>query len=137
MSDDVKFPQTLEEIIENPHRYGLPTLEEFCKNPTLWMGHDEDLLAQADVGSKLINGMVTKHLYEIDGYRCDTLEEVEKVAKSQGYQLKELDFAPVLIPQAGLKTEVLVRFTTKGKKGDASRIRQRRGQVAESEGSSQ
>lgn len=101
------------DLLENPTYYGLPTFDEFKNNYEKYMGRDDELFEQADKGSHLLKGVVQKHRFEICGFRCKTLEEVERIASSQGIPLKALDFRPILIPQGGGKADILVKFVTK------------------------
>lgn len=93
--------------------WGAPTFEEFCRNPEKWRGREDDSLASADVGSQTLKGMVKKHIYEIEGYRCKSLEEVERVARNQGIPIRELDYRPELIPIGAGKCDILVKFVSK------------------------
>lgn len=108
-----KFKEvTIHDIIADPKKYGAPTFEEFCRNPDRYRGRDDDALASADRGSAVINS-VQKHIYEIEGIRCKTLEQVERVANGMGIPLKELDYRAELIPLPGQTSEILVRFVSK------------------------
>jgi hypothetical protein len=107
------YPQSQEDIIENPHKYGFPSFDEFKRNPEQWLGRDDESLAQADVGSTILNKTVRRHIYEVEGYRCKSLEEVERVAASQGIPLRELDYRPVLQQAGAGKYEIVVRFMKK------------------------
>lgn len=102
----------MEDIKANPAKYGAPTFEEFKRNPEKWTGRHDDLLSSADKGSQILKG-VQKHIYEIEGYRCSTLEEVEKIAASQGIPIRSLDYRPELIPLGGGKANILVKFVSK------------------------
>jgi hypothetical protein len=97
-------------IWDNPHKFGMPTFEEFCKDPDKWRQKEDEQFALADKGSSILKHYVTKQIYEIDGYRCRSLDEVDKIAKSQGYSLDQLEFSPVIIPDVGRKCKLLVRF---------------------------
>lgn len=101
------------DVLSNPEYYGLPTFDQFKNNYEKYMGRDDDILAQASNGSKLLKNVEKKYRFELLNYRCDTLEEVERIAKEQGIPLKELDFRPVLLPLGGGKADILVKFVTK------------------------
>lgn len=89
-----------------------PTFEEFKRNRHKYLGRDDDNLASVDRGS-LVLKQVRKHIYEIEGYRCKSLEEVERVAASQGIPMRELDYRPCIIPQSGHRCDILVKFVPK------------------------
>lgn len=106
----------IEEIMSDPTAYGLPTFEEFAKNSEKYLGRDDEKLGLADAGSRNLEKHVQRHIYEIEGYRCKTLEEVERIAKSQGIPLRELDYQPMVQPTGGGKCDILVRFVSKAKR---------------------
>ena len=91
---------------------GVPTFDEFCKNPDQWRTRDDAKLAEVDKGGK-INRVTQKHRYEIAGFKCKTLHEVERIASNQGIPMKELDYRPVCIPQTGHKCDMLIKFMPK------------------------
>lgn len=105
--------QSPDEIMANPEAFGMPTFAEFAKNPEKWLGRDDDKLAWADAGSRALEKHVQRHIYEIEGYRCKTIEEVEKIASSQGIPLRELDYRPSVVPTGGGKCDILVKFVNK------------------------
>ncbi len=108
-----KHAESTDDIYEDPHAYGAPTFEEFKKNRERYMGRDDDSLASVSKGGEISNRFTQKHIYEIEGYRCKTLEEVERIAKSQGIALRDLDYKAILIPQGAGKGNLLVKFVSK------------------------
>lgn len=107
---------TWDEFSTNPEAFGFPRFEDWEKQRHKFVGHDEDSLASADKGSTLLNRTVQRHIYEIEGYRCKNLEEVERIAKSQGIKLRELDYRPQLVQAGAGKYDVIVRFVSKEKR---------------------
>ena len=107
----------LTEIEENPHAFGLPTFDEYSKRRDHYQekfyGRADDVLSWADGGSKLLGRNVKRHIYEIEGYRCRTLEELQRVALSMGYTESDLDMRPELIPLGGGFCDIKVRFVSK------------------------
>lgn len=104
---------TYEEVLQSPNKFGMPTFEDFKLNHERYMGRDDDKLAFADKGSDILKRHVKKHIYELEGYRCESLEEVERVASSQGIPLRDLDYRPQLIPLGGGKCDILIKFVSK------------------------
>lgn len=103
------------DIAANPNKYGAPTFEQFKSNRDKYLGRDDDTFNAIDKGSSNLAGSVRKHEYEIEGYRCKSLEEIERVASEQlGINIKQLDYRPELIPQGGGKCNVLIKFISKG-----------------------
>lgn len=105
----------LDQLQSNPNSYGVPTFEEFSKNPSKYRASDEESLNQVDKGSTIFHKGV-KYRYEIEGYRCKSLEEVERISKEQGIPLKDLDYRPEIIPQGGGRAEFLVKFMSKNQR---------------------
>lgn len=101
------------ELFDNPEAFGMPSFEQFAKNPEKYMGRDDDKLALADAGSRALERHVQKQIYEIEGYRCKSLEEVERIARSQGIPLRELDYRPQVVPTGAGKCDLLVKFISK------------------------
>jgi len=92
---------------------GFPSFEKFCANPERYLGKDDDKLAEVDKGGKGINAPTKKHIYEIEGFKCKSLEEVERVAKDFGIPVKDLDYKPEVIPRAGHKCDLYIKFVPK------------------------
>jgi hypothetical protein len=84
--------------------------EEFAKNPNKYRRSPERLLSSVDRGSQLIGGYVQKQVYEVEGYACETLEQVESMAKNMGISLRELRAFPEILPETSYKAKLLVRF---------------------------
>lgn len=106
---------TFQDVLDDPNKYGVPTFEEFKRNPEKWLGKDDDIFSSADASfsNKDMRKFVKKHIYEIEGYKCSSLHEVEKIAKDHDIPIKELDYRPEMIPQGGGKWDVKVRFVPK------------------------
>jgi hypothetical protein len=107
-----RTPGSTDDIYENPADYGAPTFEEFKRNREKYMGRDDDALASVSAGGEVSNRFTNKHIYEIEGYRCKSLEEVERVAREQGIPLRSLDFRAMLIPQGAGKGNLLIKFVS-------------------------
>jgi hypothetical protein len=104
---------TWEELCANPEKFGIPSFDRWAAEREKFMGRDDDILASADKGSTTLARSVQRHIYEIEGYRCKNLEEVERVAREQGINLKGLDYRPQLIQAGAGKYDIIVRFVAK------------------------
>ena len=108
---------TLDDVYQNPHKFGAPTFEEFLKNREYYVGKEDEILETVERGSNTLGQVVITQKYqiEIDGnvYPCRTLYEVEKIAKNEGIKLTALEIRPELINEGGLKAVLLVRFRKK------------------------
>jgi hypothetical protein len=94
----------------------MPSFEEFKRNPEKWLGRDDDMFSEIDRGSTLISAYVEKQKYEFMGYRCNSLEEVERVASNMGYQKKDLTYVVETRPNTGYKCDLLFRIMPKSEK---------------------
>lgn len=89
------MPDDIQDLIDNPTRYGVPTFEEFIKNKRKWMGSKDDVLASVDRGDHILKNTY-RHKYFVEGYRVDSLEQAERIALDMGFNLYD-DF--ILDPQ--------------------------------------
>lgn len=102
------------DIASNPGAFGAPTFEEFKRNRTKYLGAEDHALASVDKGSHNLRGVLeSRYEYEIEGFKCKTLEEVERIAADYGIPLRELDYRPQVIPQGGGRAKLLVKFVSK------------------------
>ena len=101
---------TIEDLWNDPAKYGLPTFEQFAENPEILRAKATQVLADADAGSTQLNRLVKKHYYFIDGYRCNSIEEVERIALNQGYDLSKLQMKPELEKDTAGKLVVKIAF---------------------------
>lgn len=104
---------TFEEFAANPEVFGFPKFENWENERTKFIGADDEILSSADHGSDNLRRVVHRHIYEIEGYRCKNLEEVERVAQNQGINLKALDYRPQLVQAGAGKYDVIVKFVSK------------------------
>lgn len=113
MSKLIGSETTMDDLMAEPESYGLPTFDQFVKNSEKYLGRDDDRFMEVDRGSKNLDRHVQRHVYEIEGYRCKSLEEVERIAAQQGIALRELDYRPQVIPTGAGKCDLLIRFVSK------------------------
>jgi hypothetical protein len=101
--------------VHHLEKHGFPTFDQFLKNPEKYLGHSEEILSSADVGSHLLrqSNLVRKHKYEIMGYRVSTLTEVQKIMKDHGINPRTVDLRPQIQPLGGGQCDILVKFTTR------------------------
>lgn len=100
---------TIDDIAENPTKFGMPTLDEFTRNKEKWMGRDDDEIAAIDRGDPVLG---CRQRYYIENYRVESLEQAERIARDMGLNLFH-DFVvhPQLRPDhgAGFYNEVTFR----------------------------
>lgn len=103
----------LQDILDNPKKFGLPTYEEFSKNPDKWKAAKNDLLAQADESSKThLKKLIRKQHYEFNGYQFKTLEQVERAILDHGLEVSQCEMYPQVIPD-GDKCDIVIEFRSK------------------------
>lgn len=103
----------LAEILESPTKFGLPTFDEFARNPEKYREAADELFKSADHGSDNIRKMVTKHIYFVEGIECKTLEMAERVIKEEGLKMSDMEMYPTIVPDVGLKCQIKVEFKRK------------------------
>ncbi len=104
---------TTNQILDDPRSVGLPTFDEFVKNPEILLGKEDEILQRVDVGTQNDRGNTKKITYEIYGYQCKTLHEVERVARNMGINLREIEYIPVKERGSAGKYEFKVIFMSK------------------------
>lgn len=104
---------TLDDIMADPTRFGMPTFDEFSKNPDKYKSRADDLLEKADVGSVNLKNIVRKYKYQVFGFDCDSLERVERIMKEEGHISTDFNMVPEIIPCGQNKCEILVKFELK------------------------
>jgi len=105
-----------EEILQDPTKFGAPTFEEFSRCPEKYLGRDDDALSSVDNVDSCLKNRMKKVRFEIEGFRCRTIEEVERVALANGIPVRELDYTGHLIPQGGGEFDVLIKFISKAER---------------------
>jgi hypothetical protein len=107
----MQFPNTIEEIMENPKKYGAPTLEEFIRDREKNKVTVDSKLGMIDQSTKILKNKLIKQTYFFRGIFCDKLEEVEYIAINEGIDLKQCTISPQIVPQLGGKFSILVTIT--------------------------
>jgi hypothetical protein len=114
-SEKTQSEWNVDDLIDNPKKYGLPTFEEFSKDPSKWKRGVEELFEVVDRGSTQLNRLIRKHEYRILGYKCDTLEEVQRIMNSEGIRLDDCEIRGDLQTENAGKLKVIVDFVPKNK----------------------
>lgn len=102
----------VEDIMADPTRFGLPTFDEFKKNPDAYKKREDQELISADGSSQVFRKLINKQRYAVNGYECKSLEEVERVARAEGIW-DNLAFVPQIIPIGAGKCDILIHFVSK------------------------
>lgn len=104
---------TIQDIAENPKKYGAPTFAEFLKNRKKYQQHNSEAgrLAMMDNGPKQTRGQIRKTIYVINGVKCESPERAEVVAKEENIDLRY--YQPQLIDIGGQKADLHLIFNTR------------------------
>lgn len=102
-------PESLEELIKHPTRYGMPTFAEFRRNKEKFMGRADDEIAAIDRGDPMLG---CRQKYYVEHYPVESLEQAERIARDMGLSLfHDFIIDPQLRPDhgAGFYNEVTFR----------------------------
>lgn len=88
---------TVDDVLANPGKFGVPTFEEFSKNPAKYRDSVQARLGRIDKSSVTLNGLIEKQTYKVAGYECKTLEEAERIAKNEGIDLMRCKLCPQIV----------------------------------------
>lgn len=92
---------TIEDVVQNPHHYGMPTFEEYVKNRDKYLGRKDDWFSAVDKGSSILSRRVKKHIYKVHGVTCESLEQAERIAGEMGLDAWKLVPKPQVIDVGG------------------------------------
>jgi hypothetical protein len=105
---------TLEDLMDNPEKYGAPSFSNYMKNRHIWFPkNEEEIFETVDKGSLIFKKGLKKFRFEIFGIRCKNLTEVERIMLEHGLSMSQLDFKPDFIPLGGGEAEMLIKFVSK------------------------
>lgn len=99
-------------------RSNFPTFDEFRKNPDKWRERPEEILEAVDSSSHTFRDVIKRQVYFWrDTHECKSLEQVERIAREEGYDLSGLEMEPLVRPLHGSLAnhdmEVVIRFWPK------------------------
>lgn len=100
-----KFSEaTVEEMLNDPHKFGAPTFDEYVRNRSHYKQRlkDHDWFSEIDKSSSILkNGRLKKQYYILNGHRFNTLEALEKACESEGVNPLQLVPEPQVIDLGG------------------------------------
>lgn len=102
----------LDDILQDPVRYGLPTFEQYKANPDKWKPGGNILEAADNSAAGQIRKLIRKQRYEFEGYEAKSLEIVERMARDEGLSLQDLEMYPQIVPE-GDKCDIVISFRRK------------------------
>lgn len=92
---------TAEDVMANPHKFGMPTFQEFKKSRGSWKKSKDNWFGAIEKGSELLGRMVKRHVYFLRGYEFKNLEGVETAAINMGLDPWKLIPRPQVINIGG------------------------------------
>lgn len=80
-------PDSIEELAEDPAKYGMPTFEEFCRDKSKWLGRPDDELAAIDRGDPVLGVRQVYYIQTRSSGECrlESLEQFERIARDEGF----------------------------------------------------
>jgi hypothetical protein len=112
---DIELDEALPALIA----MGFPTFDEFRKNPDKWRKGKNEVLESADTSSITFKDQVKRQVYMWrNQYTCKTLEQLETICKSEGYDPRDLQMRPIVKPISGTsqqgQVEIVIQFWPSG-----------------------
>lgn len=113
--DSSKFTKetTVTDIFQNPHYYGVPSFQEFCKNPNLLRKSKEHLFETFENQVGKLGHIIQKKIWWMDGVKCDSPEQAQRIMADKGLKEDDLQVAAELEDIGGQKANLHVRFKRK------------------------
>lgn len=112
-SNRITADTTVQDLLENPHYYGVPSFEDFKSNPKKYRKNPEHFLDMSDNQVGKLGKIINKKIWFMDGVRCDTPEKAQAVMLDKGLKEDDLQFAPELVDIGGQKADLHIHFRKK------------------------
>ncbi len=87
--NNARFPLTVDDIFQDPHKFGAPTFEEFCRGRGR-QRKDAQMIALTD-GPNNFRKDLKKMRYFVHGVELPTEESVELMLADHGFTLEDID----------------------------------------------
>lgn len=113
---DGDFEEGLQHIIA---KCGFPTFDEFRKYPDKWRKGTDDLFKSIDESSVAFRKLIkdTKYYWK-DQIQCKSLEQVERIAREEGFAISDLEMCPKKFAVGGMNEsagiEMVIQIWPKG-----------------------
>ena len=108
----------IEDVMENPHKFGCPSFEEYMRERDKWTTREDDAMIMLTDGPKKFRNDLRKITFKIHGMEMPE-EHIERALGDYGYTLADIDVenrnsqlkkTMEIIPQGGGKYDVVVNF---------------------------
>jgi hypothetical protein len=81
---------TTEDMLADPHKFGLPTFQEFCSYPGKWKRRNDESFQALDKGPSIFREALKKIKFFVNGKSLKSIEELEKALGDHGHQMSDL-----------------------------------------------
>lgn len=102
---------TVEDLLEDPRKYGAPTFEDFRKGKYLKPQSEDDKMGLLDNGPNRIRKQIRKMKWIVNGFLCETAEDAEKVGASENIDMRKP--LPELVDIGNHMCDVYLKFNVK------------------------
>jgi len=110
---------TIDDLLADPHAFGLPTIEEYAQvRDKLW-GNNDDAMVALTEGPNTFRRDLKRIIYQVNGLQLASEEEVERALADHGYSLADIDLENrdsklkkqiEMIPLGGGKYDIVINF---------------------------
>lgn len=80
----VQTADSIDDFMENPTKFGMPTFEEFVRNKEKYLGRYDEELEGIERGD---HNLQCKQRYFMHGVELDSLEQAERIAREEGLSI--------------------------------------------------
>lgn len=109
---------TVEDVMQDPHKFGMPTFQEFAANRQRWVKREDDSMIMLTDGPNKFRKDLHKIKFQVHGNDMPE-EHVERALSDYGFTLEDIDLENRgsrlkkkidMIPLGGGKYDVVVNF---------------------------
>lgn len=81
----------MDDLLRDPKKYGLPTFDEYCKNPDAYRNSVERLMKEVEQGLSGFQGGLGDRTYFVSHYKCNSITKAMEIMRELGWDPKRLD----------------------------------------------
>jgi hypothetical protein len=85
------FAPTMQDLMDNPKAYGLPTFDEYCKDPDTYRVGFKRLMTELELGPQSYRGQTREIHYWVGINRCKTPERAMDIMLDMGWDPRRID----------------------------------------------
>jgi len=103
----------LDDIMDDPAKFGVPTFQQFLKKPEIMLGLKERVFNTVDAGSQFLNAYKIDTRFKYQKYETKKLEELQKI--EEGIKFEDLKFRSQVVDQTANTLKIIVEFYSQKK----------------------